>query len=794
MNAIGDQLLTLPEDVLLIPVGELAPELRASFEHTADDVAVTRPGARTPSRLVGARGASLLREFRTPSRIVDAILRFSRAQGVDPQTALTDAFPLLQALVSARTLVAAGSEEARPIAPTLSPGDVLEAFTVRRILQVFEDCEVHEAETAEGERLALKLARPGYPLSLAHMMEREQAILTHLNGVVAPRLLGAGQHDGRPFLALSWCEGEPVTAVANRWRSAPARDALPRLHGLCVKLVSAYASLHRSGVVHGDVHPDNVLADERGNVRVIDFGIARRLDPNSPHSTAAQGGVPYFFDPRTALFMLDDGPPADGDPRDEQYRLAVLAYLMITGQPYLRFAAERQVFLRQIAEQPPQPFSSVGFLPWPELERVLARAMEKDRELRFPDCDAFLAALERVPVHPQIDRSAGSRGRALLKRVLDEVDIDGRLFDLGPREAPRCSVNLGGGGIAYFLYRLSLLRDDARLLAHADAWSLKNMSRANDGPEAFENPDLDMTRSIFSECSVHHDRPGLHLTQLLISQAMADRATVAAQIPAFFESASRPGHQLDVTLGSSGALLASALLLEAVRSAPADVNRAVRDFSLARLQALWATLEALPPMCEAEKFPLLGIAHGWAGALHAVLSASRALGLPPPPNLEKRLEQLAEFALTQTHGVAFRGNIPGSKVSAMQLAPGWCAGAAGHVFLWAEAASAFGEARWLSLAEQCATYAVHHQDRYGDLCCGLAGRAHAALRLHQLSGDAHWLAHARALAETAAETIDHHALRGASLYRGRYGVALLQAEIEQPELAAMPIFGCEYRG
>jgi serine/threonine-protein kinase len=650
---------------------------------------------------------------------------------------------------------------------------------------------VHEAETAERVPVALKLGRPGYPASLAHMMERERAILQHLAGQVAPELLAAGEHAGRPFLALSWCEGKPISAVADRLRDGP--DAPMRLLALAVSLVAAYATLHRKGVVHGDVHPDNVLADNHCTVRVIDFGIARRLDPTSPYASAAQGGVPYFFDPRTALFLLDAGPPADGDPRDEQYRLGVLVYLLLAGRPYLRFAAERHAFLRQIAEQPPQSFASVGVAPWPALEQVLARALAKDREQRFPDTDAFREALERVSVPARETPAAGPRGQALLARVLSEVELDGELFRTGPQEAPRCSLNLGGGGIAYLLYRLSSLREDARLLAHADAWSLTNLVRAEAGPEAFENPGLEMTRSIFSECSVHHDRPGLHFAQLLISQAMADRATLRAQLPAFLHRAARRGRQLDVTLGRSGALLASALLLETLRVAPKDVNDTVREFTLAHLTELWSALEAMPPIREAVDFPLLGIAHGWAGVLYAVLSASRALDVPPPPNFEQRLLELAEFAVPQSQGVAFHGSIPSSTVSAMHLAPGWCAGAAGQAFLWAEAATRWGDARWAALAEQCATFAVHHPDRYGDLCCGLAGRAQAALRLYQISGEPRWLAHARALGETAAETIDQHALRASSLYRGRYGVALLQAELEHPELAAMPFFGCEHR-
>ena len=84
--------------MLLVPVAELPEEVRRRLAGEAGDWAITRPGLRTPSRIVDAGAAQLLSELRSPGTLVEAVLRYSRARGLDPEATLAAAFPLLSQL------------------------------------------------------------------------------------------------------------------------------------------------------------------------------------------------------------------------------------------------------------------------------------------------------------------------------------------------------------------------------------------------------------------------------------------------------------------------------------------------------------------------------------------------------------------------------------------------------------------------------------------------------------------------------------------------------------------------
>jgi serine/threonine-protein kinase len=121
--------------------------------------------------------------------------------------------------------------------------------------------------------------------------------------------------------------------------------------------------------------------------------------------------------------------------------------------------------------------------------------------------------------------------------------------------------------------------------------------------------------------------------------------------------------------------------------------------------------------------------------------------------------------------------------------PGWCNGSAGNVFLWTLAHSFFGNSLYLDLAEKSAMDAFEGSGGGHGLCCGFAGQAYAQLNIYNHTGERAWLQKARILAEKAAaagnrvrEGLPH------SLYKGDIGVAVLIAELEKPETAAMPFF------
>ena len=89
--------------------------------------------------------------------------------------------------------------------------------------------------------------------------------------------------------------------------------------------------------------------------------------------------------------------PPDLSAAGEQHAVAALLYVLLTGTHYRDFSLEKQAMFRQIAEEPPLPFTARGLPAWPEVEAVLSRALAKEPGERFPSLAALAAAWERIP-------------------------------------------------------------------------------------------------------------------------------------------------------------------------------------------------------------------------------------------------------------------------------------------------------------------------------------------------------------------------------------------------------------
>ena len=113
--------VVLPPDAALVRVDDLPDDLRAEIDHQPGDHALTRPLSRHPSTIVDLETAELLEEFRSPTRIIDAVIGYSTAQRLDPAETLERAFPVLQGFMNAGLLVPADSELAQPIETSLQP-------------------------------------------------------------------------------------------------------------------------------------------------------------------------------------------------------------------------------------------------------------------------------------------------------------------------------------------------------------------------------------------------------------------------------------------------------------------------------------------------------------------------------------------------------------------------------------------------------------------------------------------------------------------------------------------------
>jgi serine/threonine protein kinase len=146
------------------------------------------------------------------------------------------------------------------------------------------------------------------------------------------------------------------------WRDAVAQCLNDRCKGavldLVVRVMEAYERLHGLGVLHGDIHPRNVLVGPRHEVSLIDFGMA--VAPGLAGGRRGRGGIDFYQEPELARALLAGASGPAPSAAGEQYALAAMVYLLLTGGYTHDFSLERDEMLRQLLAQPPVAFRQRG--------------------------------------------------------------------------------------------------------------------------------------------------------------------------------------------------------------------------------------------------------------------------------------------------------------------------------------------------------------------------------------------------------------------------------------------------
>lgn len=789
--------LVLHDDVVIAPVKDLEDGVRAQIKCEQDDFAVSRPTSRVPSTVVDPRAADLLQRFRKPRTLVEAVILFSRERGLKPEEVLEGAYPLIRRFVDNQVLVSAGDKGERDsLKPRYSRGDPAAGCTVVRPLQILDDVELYQVRTADGRYAVLKKLRGregggGSRLQTAAMLEHEANLLRRLDGDIAPRLLDSGEIDGCAYLLLEWISGVDASAAGMELR-ASFPETKEDMAGLCVQIADAYARLHDRRVMHGDVHPRNLLVDRDRKVRLLDFGLGAALDSETRQGDNSRGGIPFFYEPEYARALIDGSAPPPVSLAGEQFAVAALLYYVVAGVHTCNFTLERQGMLRQLAEMEPLPFAERGLEPWPSLEAVLRRALSVDPRRRFASVAELAAALATCrdeETLPSPARPAPSTSKAAFEASLQDLiaktSLDGPWLKDPFQPAPSASVNYGAAGVAHALHRISAARGDAALLALADVWASRALRWSAD-ESGFFNQDIGITREAVGESSIYHSVSGVFAVQAMITWAMGDAMSQSFAIQGFLAMAARRGAGSDLTTGRASVLLGSALLLDTVPpDGPVDRAGLVR-FGDENFATLWKELQHHPPIPDLDTANY-GIAHGWAGYLYSSLQWMRASGETVTPAIPERLGQLAALAEPTGRGLRWPWQIQAGN-SQIPYMPGWCNGSSGHVFLWTLAYRLFREERFLSLATGAAWDAWEAPDRSASLCCGLAGRSYALLNLFKLTDDPVWLKRARDLATLAARDGQWQPEYPHSLYKGYLALAVLSADLENPRESAQPMF------
>jgi eukaryotic-like serine/threonine-protein kinase len=250
-------------------------------------------------------------------------------------------------------------------------------------------------------RVALKVIRPGAGgRSLLKRFQREGQLLGRLQHPGIAQIFEAGVaqlgEPGQPgsielpFLAMELVEGVTLSRFAAE-RRLGTRARLE----LMAKVCEAVEHAHQRGLIHRDLKPGNILVTDAGEPKVLDFGVARALD-QAPTVTAATEAGQLIG---TVAYMSPEqvgGDQAALDTRSDVYTLGVILYELLCGRlPHQVRTRTVLEAAREIRESEPARPSTIGRGFRGDVETIMLRALQKDRERRYPSAAALAGDLRR---------------------------------------------------------------------------------------------------------------------------------------------------------------------------------------------------------------------------------------------------------------------------------------------------------------------------------------------------------------------------------------------------------------
>ncbi len=209
---------------------------------------------------------------------------------------------------------------------------------------------------------------------------RSAASLNHPNIV---QIYAVSEEDGRHFFAMEYVSGSSLQQIL---RSSGSLDPI-QVAKIALQTAAGLSAAHDQGIIHRDIKPANLMIDDRGLVKIADFGLA--LVTSGVSRLTATGmfmGTPGYLSPEQCL---DQGP----DHRTDIYSLGVTLYEALSGK--VPFTADSPLaLLRQIVEVEPPDLGELKPEVDPELRNIVARMMAKDRDQRVASCAELISELE----------------------------------------------------------------------------------------------------------------------------------------------------------------------------------------------------------------------------------------------------------------------------------------------------------------------------------------------------------------------------------------------------------------
>jgi tetratricopeptide (TPR) repeat protein/tRNA A-37 threonylcarbamoyl transferase component Bud32 len=225
--------------------------------------------------------------------------------------------------------------------------------------------------------------------------EREAQAAAALNHPNIVTVYEIGEHEGQVFIAMEYVEGQTLKKMISGSVGAYNHTPLPITHhplpitqviDIAIQLASSLAAAHAKGIVHRDLKPANIMVSERGQVKIVDFGLAKLAGSRTKltQSGTTLGTVAYMSPEQTL------GKDVDG--RSDIWSLGAILYEMLSGQPPFQ-GDYPQAVIYAILNETPHPVSELRPEIPEELEAVVRKTLEKERDRRFASPEALITGL-----------------------------------------------------------------------------------------------------------------------------------------------------------------------------------------------------------------------------------------------------------------------------------------------------------------------------------------------------------------------------------------------------------------
>jgi eukaryotic-like serine/threonine-protein kinase len=287
--------------------------------------------------------------------------------------------------------------------------------------------------------------------SFVARFRREAQAAARLN---QPNIVGVydtGADDGTQYIVMEFIEGQTLGEfMATGRRPTPVQSA-----EIAQKICAAIAAAHAQGVIHRDIKPGNVMITRNGVIKVMDFGIARVLGPETAPQTSAVLGTASYLSPEQA-----QGGPVDA--RTDIYSLGAVLYELLTGRPPFTGDTPVAVAYKQVNETPAVPSSLNPDVP-ARLDAVVMKALSKNPSNRYQTADEFAADLARVIAGQEVEATplmpaGGGDATQVISRPSSQTAV------LPPPEEPKGSGRKVWLGILIGLLLFALLAGGGYLL------------------------------------------------------------------------------------------------------------------------------------------------------------------------------------------------------------------------------------------------------------------------------------------------------------------------------------------